>query len=692
MSMIRSIPVTPETCAGQSWGIPQDFRFANGIALVPLVAAELPAAQAEFPIVIKRTASGLSLLAVIAAAGQRSPFVDANHAWRARYTPFLLRFYPFVRNATTADTEGGLAIYEDPDLFSPRPDGHWFYNDDGIRNPVLDQIEDDLGRFVSASADTAAALQALDDAGVLEPFDPLRYVADLKMTDTDLLQIDEERLKSLPAPTFIALRDADAIPVAYCHLLSLQHLGKLLEEPAQTAQAVQQGARAEDKTSFKEKEEIAAFRDAVAELLAARNPYSAVSLQKRFEKKYGNNATVYRVKAHLFSLMGRHETATRMFAMLDEEGQLDAQGQRDQVAALLRSDKIDEAQAQAEKHAPFVAKPVDELTDAERVWAPVHLELAAKQGLHDDDRLALARELARLEPEAATHHANLAALSTDPRETKHHLAEALRLGGDDPDLIYRCVSEIGVEDPAEWLWRACDVRPLTIGSARAYEALQPLLPESLKLLHERIRAIWSGYSKEELKVSFGDYGLPYQAFEPLRLAGSRPTLPRLAAYGLREHLPAGARALDIGCNNGYLLLGLADHVSSGEGFDISKACVEIGSAVADHLQADHIRLHHNTYEAFLETNPEPFDLVIACAVHRWIGAPLEQLDTVLRRVVKPNGMVLIESQGQRSPGRIEPNFHDKIDALMARGFEKVHDGMICDDGINARAFYLLRMT
>jgi len=692
MNMIRSIPVTPETCAGHSWSIPQDFRFAHGIALVPLVAAELPAAQAEFPIVIKRTVSGLSLLAVIAAAGHGSPFVDANNAWRARYTPFLLRFYPFVRNATTPDTEGGLAIYEDPDLFSPRPDGHWFYNDDGIRNPVLDQIEDDLGRFVSASADTAAALQALDDAGVLEPFDPLRYVADLKMTDTDLLQIDEERLKSLPAPTFIALRDADAIPVAYCHLLSLQHLGKLLEEPAQTAQAVQQGARAEDKTSFKEKEEIAAFRDAVAELLAARNPYSAVSLQKRFEKKYGNNATVYRVKAHLFSLMGRHETATRMFAMLDEEGQLDAQGQRDQVAALLRSDKIDEAQAQAEKHAPFVAKPVDELTDAERVWAPVHLELAAKQGLHDDDRRALARELARLEPEAATHHANLAALSSDPRETKHHLAQALRLGGDDPDLIYRCVSEIGVEDPAAWLWRACDVRPLTIGSARAYEALQPLLPESLKLLHERIRAIWSGYSKEELKVSFGDYGLPYQAFEPLRLAGSRPTLPRLAAYGLREHLPAGARALDIGCNNGYLLLGLADHVSSGEGFDISKACVEIGSAVADHLQADHIRLHHNTYEAFLETNPEPFDLVIACAVHRWIGAPLEQLDTVLRRVVKPNGMVLIESQGQHSPGRIEPNFHDKIDALMARGFEKVHDGMICDDGINARAFYLLRMT
>lgn len=691
MSMIRSIPVTPETCAGHSWGIPQDFRFASGIATVPLVAAELPAAQAEFPIVIKRADWGLSLLAIIAAEDRRSPFVDPKHAWRARYTPFLLRFYPFLCDGSHS-SGAGLAIYADPDVFSPSPDGHWFYNDDGIRNPVLDQIEEDLGRFASASADTAAALQALDDAGVLEPFDPQRYVADLKIPASDLLQINEERLKALPASIFVALRDADAIPVAYCHLLSLQHLGKLFEDPKQVPQLAPNAAAPTNDVNFKKKEEIAAFDEAVKKLIAERNPYGAASLQRHVERKHRNEATVYRVKAHLFSLMGRHETATRMFAMLDEEGQLDAQGQRDQVAALLRSDSITEAHARAEKHAPVIAKPVRELTDAERAWAPLLLELAAKQGLHDDDRLALARELAALEPETASHHVNVAALTRDPQEVKHHLSQALRLGGDDPDLIYRCVTEIGVEDPAAWLWRACDVRPLTIGSTRAYGALQRLLPESLKVLHERIRTVWSGYSKEELKISFGDYGLPYQAFEPLRLAGSRPTLPRLATYGLREHVPSGARALDIGCNNGYLLLGLADHLASGEGFDISKACIEIGGAVAEHLQADHIRLQHNTYEAFLATNPEPFDLVIACAVHRWIGAPLEQLDTVLRRVVKPGGLVLIESQGQRSPKRLEPGFHEKIDALIARGLGKVHDGTLCDDGINARAFYLLRMT
>ena len=676
------MPVTADACAGKLWRAPDDFGFARAVGLVPLVAAELPAAQAEFPILLERGPSGLGLVAITLAKGHDSRFVDRSGAWRARYTPFLLRYYPFARAGEEAG--GGLVVYCDPQVCGSAVDGDWFYDDEGVRNPVLDQIEEDLARFAAARADTAAALRALDEAGVLEPFDPARYAADLRVEGGELLQVDEARLKSLPAEAFMALRDADAIPVAYCHLLSLQHLAKLQEKHAE--EPVWRGAAPDPEKG------IESIVRSVEQLIEERNPYSAASIVRRARKRYKDSAELGVLEASLLSMAGKDDLAQRVFTRLAEEERLDERGQRAWVAAFLRADRIPEAQNLMAAIVP-PTEAVAQQTPAEaRAWSALHLELAARQGQSDPDLVTLAQRLVAIEPRKAMHHVNLAALTRDSQEARLHTQQALALGGEDPDVIYRCVTELGVADPAHWLWRACAVRPLTLSSAKAYRELRKLLPETHKPLHERIVKIWSRYSEEELKVTFGDYGLPYQAFEPLLLPGSRPTLPRLEAYGLREHAPKGARALDIGCNHGFLLLGLQDHLSQGEGFDISKACVEIGNAVAEHIEAPHIALRHKTYEQFLETEPEPFDLVIACAVHRWIGAPLEQLDTVLRRVVKPGGLVLIESQGQRSPKRLEPGFHEKIDALIARGLGKVHDGTLCDDGINARAFYLLRMT
>lgn len=252
-----------------------------------------------------------------------------------------------------------------------------------------------------------------------------------------------------------------------------------------------------------------------------------------------------------------------------------------------------------------------------------------------------------------------------------------------------------IDDSCRSLASALDTWPYSPHTVHAYRRLVQRLEQAqskdlsdLAQLHHRIRDIWSGYKGESLKYSFGDFGLPYQGFEPLMLPGTRPAMHRLAIYQLEQHLPKGARALDIGCNHGFLLMGLAPHLEYGLGFDISQSCIDVGNAVAEHLGHSHIELSSKPFDQF--NTKKQFDLVIACAVHHWIGVPLEDFGAKLHRFCKPGGIVLLESQGTRQTHATEVNFVKKAETMASAGFEVIRKGSLCDDGINYREFWILR--
>lgn len=247
------------------------------------------------------------------------------------------------------------------------------------------------------------------------------------------------------------------------------------------------------------------------------------------------------------------------------------------------------------------------------------------------------------------------------------------------------------------LWQACNTYPYSLETVTAYTQLREALLKSpntehrrLGALHTKVQEIWRGYQGEQLQYSFGDFGLPYQGFEPLMLPGTRSAKARLAQYTLEEWLPEGATALDIGCNHGFLLMGLADKLAAGEGFDISKACVEVGNTVAKHLGHSHIKLHHKAFDDFV--GKKQYDLVIACAVHQWIGKPLEDFGEALFGLCKPGGIVLLESQGARDRYHTEPGFADNATAIASAGFSVLRKGSVCDDALNYREFWVLKRT
>ena len=267
-------------------------------------------------------------------------------------------------------------------------------------------------------------------------------------------------------------------------------------------------------------------------------------------------------------------------------------------------------------------------------------------------------------------------------------------------LMRLAITQQTVGEPAAAitsLWQACSTYPYSLETVTAYAKLREMLAQSpnpehrqLSVLHENVQKIWQSYQGEQLQHSFGDFGLPYQGFEPLMLPGTRLAKARLAHYGLEKVLPEGATALDIGCNHGFILLGLAERLAHGEGFDISKACIEVGNAVAAHLGHSHISLHHKAFDDF--TGKKQYDLVIACAVHRWIDKPLEDFGEALFGLCKPGGIVLLESQGARHSHRTEPDFDNNATAIASAGFTLLRKGSLCDDSLNYREFWLLQRT
>ncbi len=142
-------------------------------------------------------------------------------------------------------------------------------------------------------------------------------------------------------------------------------------------------------------------------------------------------------------------------------------------------------------------------------------------------------------------------------------------------------------DAIQHYWRALSCRPYTYHVRGYAEALKKAVENSddhadLAQLHGAVEGLWQDYRKNA-GIRFGDYGLPYQSCSPAFIPGSRDTDERLSAYDLKS-LTAGARVLDIGCNVGFLSLGLADGAQEVIGIDNDRALIGIAERVRDYLK------------------------------------------------------------------------------------------------------------
>lgn len=219
--------VSKERHASQRWIPYTSYAFASADAIAPLVAQELPRAMMALPLAFVPHDDGFIPVAVQGIQPGKNLWVDANGRWLAAYVPATYRGYPF------ALSDGGegqkvLCIREGENILSST-EGERFFDDDGQPARRVQDVMNFLTQVAANREVTQRLSDVLQKHELIQPWPITLKGADGEKTIQGLFRIDEAALNALSAEAFQEVRESGALPIAYCQLLSMQHLSKLGE-------------------------------------------------------------------------------------------------------------------------------------------------------------------------------------------------------------------------------------------------------------------------------------------------------------------------------------------------------------------------------------------------------------------------------------------------------------------------------
>ena len=231
-------PITLTHHRDRRWRRYTDYRFAAADTLAPLGVQELSKAVMSLPIGFIPEADQYKLVAIQGLQPGLNLFVTADGRWLGGYIPAHYRANPFSL-AKTTEGQQVLCIDEDSDLLidDPAPDdGEPFFDTDGQPAEPVRPVLSFLEKLATDRQRTERLCALLAEHGLIQPWPLTHKTRDGEHPIQGLYRIDEAALNTLPAAAFETLRQAGALPLIYCQLLSMQHiavLGKLAEHQAQ---------------------------------------------------------------------------------------------------------------------------------------------------------------------------------------------------------------------------------------------------------------------------------------------------------------------------------------------------------------------------------------------------------------------------------------------------------------------------
>ncbi|WP_288074785.1 SapC family protein [Pseudomonas sp.] len=217
--------ITRERHGHQYWLKPSGYRFSAGDALCPLMAQELTKAMLCLPIGFIAEGEQFLPVAVQGLMQGQNLLVAADGRWLASYIPAHYRGYPF-RMASTDQGEQVLCIDEASGLLSDSA-GEPFFNDDGQPAQSVLEILDFLHQIEANRQLTRRICAVLQQQGLIQPWPITVQGEHGEQNVNGLFRIDEVALNALSTEALAAVRDAGGLSVAYCQLLSMQHLSTL---------------------------------------------------------------------------------------------------------------------------------------------------------------------------------------------------------------------------------------------------------------------------------------------------------------------------------------------------------------------------------------------------------------------------------------------------------------------------------
>ncbi|MBD3873697.1 SapC family protein [Pseudomonas kunmingensis] len=224
--MSSHLPVSRQHHGNRYWQRYSSYAFAATDALALLALAELPKAAMALPITFIAQHDRFVPAALMGLQTGQNLLVSPTGQWLGRYVPAAYRSYPF-QLLKAEDDQLVMCVDESSGLISDDAVGERFFDDEGQPSEAISEVLSFLQQtHVSkqAAETPTAALQKFD---LIRPW-PLTIQSESGEQRVEgLFQVDEGALNALPAEALAELRNAGALVVAYCQLLSMQHLGEL---------------------------------------------------------------------------------------------------------------------------------------------------------------------------------------------------------------------------------------------------------------------------------------------------------------------------------------------------------------------------------------------------------------------------------------------------------------------------------
>ena len=231
-------PVTLQRYASRRWLRTGGYAFAAQDAFVALVALELPRAMLSLPIAFIPQGEGYVIAAILSLQPGKNLFVAQSGSWAGDYIPTAFRAHPFCL-AQTDTGQQVLCIDEDSGTLRDGPEGNRFFEDNGqVAKATLDVLNF-LKEIEPSRQSTVVACATLQKHGLICPW-PLNTKTETgEKQIAGLFRIDEAALNKLPGEALQDLAKTGALVLAYCQLLSMQHLPILRQMAEAHAKAAQ---------------------------------------------------------------------------------------------------------------------------------------------------------------------------------------------------------------------------------------------------------------------------------------------------------------------------------------------------------------------------------------------------------------------------------------------------------------------
>lgn len=205
---------------GHIWRLPDDLRFAQGLAALPLALSEALHAAAYLPLALTSDQVPRPMILLAAGQGTASPLIVEGRL-SGRYLPAILRFYPFLPLRDLQERDLLVAgDMEGAHLLEGQAGAGWMpvFDETGQLAPDATQRVQDMAQWQAGRDAALVAARDLAKAGLLGPARGL---------DEGWQSVDPAKLAGLPSDRAAALHDSGALALAHALITGAGHWPRL---------------------------------------------------------------------------------------------------------------------------------------------------------------------------------------------------------------------------------------------------------------------------------------------------------------------------------------------------------------------------------------------------------------------------------------------------------------------------------